>query len=187
MELDHLMVRFARLPGAQVGYGPHHPEAPDHSLEPEVDAFLRQYPTLCADLGYVDFLRRYGGAGIEDEDQHLVVDILGFTDVSSSIYDMDGPIVDDQGFIVFAQIIRHIVEDGKLCDTQEYDYAFDATGERQFGVYWAYSASKQPETLTVGSEGFRPSGEDFLGWLARVIEVKGVLAPPRHGPGVVQP
>lgn len=183
MEIDHLMERFAAIPGAQVGHGPAHPEHPDPQPGDEMEEFLRTYPALRRDEGYVTFLRRYAGAAIDDEERYLLVDLLGFTDASTAMSEMEGPVVDDQGFLLFAQVVRHVIEDGMLRDSQEYDYAFDATGDREPGVYWLFSATSRPESLETATrtQGFLPAGEDFTGWLTRIVDTRGEIPPPAAG------
>jgi hypothetical protein len=180
MEIDDLMRRFAELPGATVGHGPQHPRNPEPRLTEEVEHFLQMYPALGRDAGYVGFLYRYAGAGIDNEERYEIVDVFGFTDASGHICELEGPVVDNQGFLVFAQVIRHTIEDGRLLDTEEYDYAFDVQGNREPGVYWLCSKTSVPESMDPVTRacGFAPTGEDFLGWIARVVDGQGT-APPK--------
>ncbi|HWH00256.1 MAG TPA: hypothetical protein VNV66_13245 [Pilimelia sp.] len=179
MEIDELMARFAALPGARVGRGPDHPRMPEPAVGEAVDGFLRRFPEVARDHGYVAFLRRYAGAAIDNEERHEIVDILGFSNVSSDLIEMDGPVVDEHGFLIFAQVVRHLIEGGALRDTQEYDYAFDTTGARAPGVYWLYSSSRQPETFDEHARaGFAPAGEAFTGWLSRIVGSGGFSPPP---------
>jgi hypothetical protein len=181
MQIDQLMDRFTGIPGARVGHGPRHPRHPDPSIAGQVDEFLDAYPALRADPGYVEFLERYGGASIENEKTGQIVDILGFTDASTDMIEMDGPIVDDNGFLVFAQCVYHLIEDGKLRDTQEHDFAFDTTGRRDPRVYHLYSAMSRltsaPEAPRSQSP-FEMSCDGFVDWLAMIVNRNGMLEPP---------
>jgi hypothetical protein len=168
MNLDELMTAFAALPAAAVGQGPAGP-----SSAAELEEFLTTHSALTRDEGYVEFLRRFGGALIDDQPRALIVDVLGFSDASTSMMDMDGPIVDDDGFVVFAQVIQHVIEDGMLADTREHDFAFDATGRRDPVVYTLYGDRTNP-----ARHGFRPSDPDFLTWLSRVVDARGMLPAP---------
>jgi hypothetical protein len=167
MEIDELMTRFGRLPRARVGRGPLHPTAPDPSIAPRIDEFFRTYPMAARDSGYVEFQERYAGASIEDPDEDQIDDIFGFTDASTDLIDMDGPIVDEDGFLVFAQCIFHVVSDGKLVDMYEYDFAFDTTGDRDKGVYRSYA------TLRTHGRPFDWHTEDFLTWLDELVASGG--------------
>lgn len=165
--LDALMDRFAQIRGARVGHGPDHPQLPDRSMEPRVDGFLQSYPMLRRDHDYVEFLEKYAGALIDNPDEGQLVDVFGFDQVSTDMLDMEGPVVDENGFLVFAQCIYHVVIDGKLEDMYEYDFAFDVSGERRFGVYCAKS------TLRTGNRAFTLYFEGFAAWLRDVVEKKG--------------
>jgi len=139
VNVESLVEKFGRLPYANVGPGV------DDALWaadflPQVNDFLSTYPLVARDADYVDFLVNFGGASLEDPDRNLIVDILGFSAVSTRLLDMDGPVVDEDGFLLFAQCISHVIIDGALRDTIEYSFAFDVTGYRRPGVYSLFSS-----------------------------------------------
>jgi hypothetical protein len=163
MEIDDLVTRFGRLPRARVGRGPLHPTDPDTSIAPRIDEFFRAYPAAARDDGYVEFQEKYAGASLEDPDEDQIDDIFGFTDASTDMMDMDGPIVDEDGFLVFAQCIFHVISDGKLVDMYEYDFAFDTSGDRDKGVYRSYAA------LHTRGSSYQRCAADFRSWLEELI------------------
>lgn len=175
MEIDSLMADLARIPGARIGRGPRHPSQPDATAGEKLREFLAEYPAVRTDPGYVEFLECYGGAYLENEDVSQIVDILGFTDASTQMYEMDGPIVDEDGFLLFAQCVYHIEVDGRLVDTQEYDFAFDVTGGRESGVYGLFSAR------AVRDNRFEWHSDDFLSWLAQLVRTGGRFPTPGTG------
>lgn len=166
------MDRFCRIPGATAGRGPQHPSDPDPTSAPQLAKFLEMYPTLRSDQGYVAFLERYCGASIDGGDDRPLVDVLGFSDASTGLLEMDGPVVDDDNFLLFAQYVHHRIEDGKLIDTEEQDFAFDTTGARRPGVYRLFSSRRASD------EHFEWHTEDFLSWLDRLARQDGILPSP---------
>ncbi|MEV4759057.1 hypothetical protein AB0J86_28725 [Micromonospora sp. NPDC049559] len=174
MDIDSVMDRFCRIPGARAGRGPRHPRDPDPAPAARLTEFLDTYPSLRSDRGYVAFLERYGGAAIEGGDDRPLVDVLGFSDASTGLLEMDGPVVDDDGFLLFAQYVHHRIEGGKLLDTEEQDFAFDTTGERKPGVYRLFSSRR------VSDDDFDWYAEDFLSWLDRLVRQDGILPRPEE-------
>ncbi|MEV4143728.1 hypothetical protein AB0J40_08670 [Amycolatopsis sp. NPDC049691] len=170
--IDALMARFEQIPGARVGRGIEHPASPDASEAGRLTEFLSSYRFLRADSSYEEFLMKYGGAYIENEEATQIIDILGFSDVSTDIIEMDGSIVSGDGYLVFAQCIYHIVSERGLEDTQEHDFAFDATGERKPGVYGLYGDSHQEHNE------FEWRYDNFADWLADLVAQDAKLSPP---------
>jgi hypothetical protein len=157
IDLDELVERFRRLPGAKVGDGPGQPE--------RVERFLDEYPFLRTDLGYVAFLRRYSGASIESDDLAQLVDIFGFGDASTDIEEMDGPVLTGDGFLIFAQCVYRVLDGGVHTGTREHDFAFDSAEGGRPGVY----------RFAPGGAGFAWYGDGFLAWLADLVERDGWL------------
>jgi hypothetical protein len=172
MGIEETVGRLERIPGAVVGRGPHHPVEPEPSLALPIAEFLDGYPDVRRDGGYVEFLEKYAGAMIKNDDETQIVDILGFSDASTEIMEMDGPIVDDNGFLLFAQGVFHIIADGKELDMYEHDFAFDASGDRRPGVY--HSAA----TLRSQGQPFTWYADDFDAWLAELVEKRGQYGRP---------
>jgi hypothetical protein len=167
MNIDELVSLLEHLPGARVGRGPHHPKDPDRSLENQVSQFLDEYSALRRDTGYVEFLERYAGAMIKNLDETQIVDILGLSDVSTGIFEMDGPLIDEDGFFLFSQCVFHLIEEGKLVDMYEYDFAFDTSRERPPGVYRCFS------TLRGQGESYIWYTDNFYSWLAELVSKDG--------------
>lgn len=170
--IDDLIARFEQIPGARVGRGLEHPTRPDASEAGRLEEFLSNYPFLRADSSYEEFLRKYGGAYVENEDVTQIIDILGFSNVSTDIIEMDGSIVNSDGYLLFAQCIYHIMSERGLKDTQEHDFAFDATGEREPGVYRLYGDSEQDLNE------FEWQYDNFANWLAYLVAQDAKLSPP---------
>lgn len=167
MNIDELVSRLERIPGARVGRGPRHPGDPDRSLDNQVTQFLDEYSILRRDAGYVEFLEKFAGAMIKNSDETQIVDILGCSDISTGIFEMDGPLIDEEGFFLFAQCVFHLVEEGKLVDMYEYDFAFDTSGERPPGVYRCAS------TLRDQGASYNWCTDDFCSWLAELVTKGG--------------
>lgn len=134
MPIDDLVVTLGHLPGAYVGHGPHHPTEPRPELESEISRFLDQYPALRQDDGYLHFLQTYAGVMVTDPQEEIGIDIMGFDPGVANLVDLEGPVVDSNGFLVIAMCSYGIMIEGHL-STWEYDFAFDATGTRQGGIY----------------------------------------------------
>ncbi|WP_146160468.1 hypothetical protein [Desmospora activa] len=170
MGIDDLFNQLGSIPGAKTGKGPRHPTQPANEIQKSIDDFLLSYPALRNDPGYVDFLEKYAGAYIENEDQTQIVDILGFSNVSTHIIDMEGPVVNEHGFLIFAQCIYSSIHDGKLTDSYEHDFAFSVTGAE--GIYWIST------TLHTQNQPFIFYAENFLQWLRNLISAGGIFERP---------
>jgi len=140
-----------------------------------VEEFLSSYPRLRTDVGYVGFLMNYSGAVIEDAEGRQFVDIFGFSDVSSDIIEIEGDVVDEYGFLIFAQCMYHDIRDGVLIDSYEYDFAYNVGGSGEFGVYCGRS------TLGSRDTSFQPYCGNFLSWLQDLVAVKGWFERPTFG------
>ncbi|MGH3797722.1 MAG: hypothetical protein ACRDRT_01920 [Pseudonocardiaceae bacterium] len=167
MSITEAVSRLERIPGALAGRGPRHPEAPDLSIENQLVQFLDTYPALRRDVGYVEFLEKYAGAMIKNAGETQIVDLLGFSDVSTGMLEMDGPVVDENGFLLFAQCIFHVIVEGGLVDMYEYDFAFDAYGERPPGVY------RCSATLRSHGEPYVWYADGFCSWLVELVDQGG--------------
>lgn len=170
--IDEAVSRFAALPGTSVGRGPRHPSDPNSDVELRVSEFLEAYPTLRGDPAYVEFLEKYAGASIENEDMSQIVDVLGFTDASTDIEEMDGPIVDSKGFLMVAEAVYHVREDGRTTSTLQHAFAYDVTGQRPPGIYWSLVSSDQLEPS------FTKAFDGFEAWLEEIVACEGWLEPP---------
>ncbi|MGW3222451.1 hypothetical protein ACWDAG_24520 [Streptomyces sp. NPDC001157] len=159
--------------GAVTGRGPEHPTDPNRELQSELDRFIGEHPSIAEDEGYVGFLMKYAGAYAENSDATRIVDIFGFGGTSTDIVDPDFPLVDENGFLVFAQCIYSEVADGELVDSYEHDFAFSVAGDRPPGVYRADS------TLRESEQPFIRYADDFCEWLQRLIEVRGRFERPK--------
>jgi hypothetical protein len=167
MSIDGVVERLSLIPGARVGHGPRHPQSPDAALGMRVAAFFDTYPALRRDGSYVEFQEKYAGALIEDPEQAQIVDIFGFDDAGTDILDMEGPVVNDDGFLVFAQCIFHTVREGKLLDTYEYDFAFNVNDDQDLAVYQSRA------TLRTLDEPFTRYIGGFLPWLEELVARSG--------------
>lgn len=170
--LDEVIAQFERVPGARVGHGPRHLLEPNPESAPRLREFLDAYPALVADAGYVEFLEKYAGASIQNAALTQLIDLPGFSDASPDILEMDGPMVDDDGFLVVAQAVYHVDEDGRAVDTLQHDIAFDTTGRREPGLYHSFTSG---EMLVPR---FERQHHDFTSWLEALVKVGGWLSPP---------
>ncbi|HXM58416.1 MAG TPA: hypothetical protein VOB72_23655 [Candidatus Dormibacteraeota bacterium] len=169
--IDALVDRLSRLPGAQVGRGPRHPRSPDAAVAPRLDTFLSEHPTLRDDAGYIEFQEKYAGAMIQHPGRRQIVDILGFSDASTDMQEMEGPVVDDDGFLVFAECIHHITVDGRLEEVHEQAFAFSVVSGRRPGIYRLVS------TMADQSGEYRWYTDDFTVWLRDLVDNDGWSTP----------
>jgi hypothetical protein len=168
MDIHPLMQQFALFEGARVGRGPNHPTAPNLTIVDEVAAFLERYSFVQRDQGYVAFLESYAGASVLQAGTHVTVDILGFAGASicSHMFELEEDIIDEAGYFMYGYIIL----DNKPLGSKQISFGFDATQERQHGIYrYAYigdgAAQKQWHWYCA----------DFLEWLTRLIRYHGRL------------
>ena len=135
MGIHSLVKKLAEIEGAEVGRGPKHPTAPNLDLSPEIDSFLAEYDFISQDKGYVQFLESYAGAYVWQPANDLTIDFFGFAGISTHIVNEDGPIVDEQGFLVYCDGTVWIdsADPGEKAIGQS--FAFDATGNRRWGIY----------------------------------------------------
>lgn len=148
------------------GRGPGHPTHPAPELRPELERFLADNPVVRTDESYVQFLERYAGAYFEDAG--TIVDVFGFGGTATDLVDPEYPVVTEDGFLIFAQCMHSAIEDGKLVDSWEHDFAFGPSG----GVYLASS------TLRTQSQPFTFYVDDFAHWVRKLVEVDGEFGRP---------
>jgi hypothetical protein len=170
--IDDAMSRFSAIRGSSVGHGPRHPADPDTEIAPRIERFLETYPALRDDASYVEFLEKYAGASIENDDFSQIVDILGFTEASTDIEEMDGPIVDSQGFLMVAEAVYHLREGARTTDTLQHAFAYDMTGGRPKGLYYSLVTTQHLEPA------FTHEFENFEAWLDDLVAREGWLDPP---------
>lgn len=165
--IDHLVDRLSRLSGATIGRGPDHPREPDPSIADRVTNFLDRYPALGRDTGYVTFMWKYAGASVYPPDESMFASILGFADGETNIEDdLEGPVIDDDGFLFFADWGYHTDLDGRL-DSHGHSFLFDVSDSRRPGIH-RYSWSSEVTERTWYAEDFGTWLGDFAdggpGW-----------------------
>lgn len=170
--IDDVMSRFSAIPGSSVGRGPRHPTNPDPDVGLRIARFLEAYPLLRRDAGYVEFLEKYAGASIENDDFSQIVDILGFTDASTDIEEMDGPVVDSDGFLMVAEAVYHLREGGRNTGTLQHAFAYDVTGDRAEGLYHSLVSTERLEPAFVYAL------DSFEALLDDVVVREGWMDPP---------
>jgi hypothetical protein len=137
-------------------------------LAQEIEAFLNEYPFLRQDQGYVDFLESYAGAWVAWPNNDLVIDLFGFTQVSTHIVKEDGYIVDPTGFLTICDGMVRLREGGFREGVIGQGFAFDATGERKWGIYRYVMI----DGIEAAMDWYC---ETFLQALSALIETKGRL------------
>jgi len=167
MGIDNLIARFERLPGARVGFGPEHPKSPDRSLWPKVNAFFEAYPGLRRDHGYVEFMLKYAGASLADPQRTQLLDIFGFSGVTADILtDLDAPVVDEDGYLMFADATIHSGPDESR-DICTYSFAFNLQPDREWNVHVWIS------TLRTRDASYVPHTDSFESFLAEAVNRGG--------------
>src|SRR5262245_54689882 len=101
MDIHFLIQELAELGHIEAGHGPKHLISPNVAIADEIKSFLTDYSFLKQDHDYVDFLEYYAGLGLGKPEDDLLVDIYGFTNVSSHMIELEGAIVDESGFLTF--------------------------------------------------------------------------------------
>lgn len=134
--MHELLRQLVQLGDGRIGNGPKHPQLPNPALQDVITQFIEKYSFLQQDKAYIEFLEVYAGAGIQHPDEEFVVDLFGFTEVSTNFNDQDEhPIVDENGFLTFcggyALLNRHNEADVLIPQ----GFLFDATNERKWGIY----------------------------------------------------
>jgi hypothetical protein len=160
MDIHRLVQQFLLLEGASVGIGPKHPITPNSPSASEVEVFLNDYSFLRRDQGYVDFLESYAGGHLTPSDHRLGIDIFGFDNQSSHIINLEGAIVDEQGFLTICDGYIHILEN-KSTNVKPLSFAFDASGKRRWGIYYPTEE--------------RWYCESFMAWFELLVTRKGRL------------
>lgn len=169
MHLDSLIQKFFDMGHATIGNGPKHPDSPNAALQSEITEFFSTYPVLAKDQGYVDFQEKYAGAVVDWPYDELTIVIHGFYDFTEHVLYPDEPLIDDDGYFYFAEVITKTSAGSK--DRQDIigmGFAWDITGMRKPGIY-----------RTVGQSGSDTPNmwycETFLEWLSDVVEKRGKL------------
>ena len=161
--IDELIRRLGLLPGAIVGRGPCHPTSPDSTIKARLGEFYENFPSVRRDNGYVEFQEKYAGATVDDPRRGMYLDILGFSDASTDIMELEEPVVDPDGFVLFAECLYHgTIDDAS--DMYEHDLAFNV---RSQGVYCKTS------TINTRSHGYRSHTDNFAAWLRNLTDCDG--------------
>jgi hypothetical protein len=174
MNLDDLMSKFKALgKDSWVGRGPQHPTDPNLNLAALTQQWLDVHPFLFKDPEYVLFLQCYSGAEIDQAGNGFGIAIAGFSGFGGNLhelgpgkFDASRPCLTEDGFYPFATCCgTKVLGDFKTFVAIE--FSFDATGNRQWGVYRSMSRRHGAETkehMYCGT---------FLEWLERAIELRG--------------
>lgn len=162
-DLDSLMAAFVALADAEVGDGPD-PEADGLA---RLDAFLAGVPVLARDADYVTFLRRWSGAYIQDPAADHIVDLFGFSGISTDLEEMVAPVRSDQPYVVFAQCIYRKVDDEGRPDVAEHSFGFTTAGDGPPAVH----ALVQSAAGVVRP--WHPHAAGFRAWLADLVDRAG--------------
>ena len=138
-----------------------------------LEEFLATYPFLRGDQGYIEFLETYAGAWVMQPNNDLVVNIYGFNDVSTHLVEGEGPVVDNDGFLLFAECIVRIAPGDFTEGIMDQSFAFDATRSRKWGIYRSSAIGENETDMAWYCDTFDE-------WLWALLEYKGRL--PDHHP-----
>jgi hypothetical protein len=163
-----LIEKLQNLEGTIVGEGPKHPISPHPEIQGEIDNFISEYKFLLQDKGYVDFLECYSGMLIDSSDGKIFIDVFGFLeDISLHLTRGEGSVVDDD-YLGFCSAVVRIGSTGNLNkDDVGLGFAFDATGEKPWGVYCSINAAKYEWYCS-----------SFREWLEKLVRTKGYFVEP---------
>ncbi len=166
MDVPMLMNALASY-GAVLGCGPRHPRSPHGQLTSRVAKYLSYFPFLKQDTAYVDFMEVYSGTSLYRPAPLLAVDVPGFSDASVGLVKFnDGyywkgevNIVTPDRFLIFATLEYATQQRIEVAAA----FAFDASGQRPFGVYRADSREAEASDFVW----WRASFGDWLVWLVQ--------------------
>jgi hypothetical protein len=162
-DIDNLMARFAALPGAELGAGPE-----DEEASARMEGFLATVPGLVADDDYMHFLRTWSGAYVQDEQADHIIDLFGFSGVSSDMSEMLEPVQPGQERVVVAQCIYHHTDRQGQPRVAEYSFAL-ATDPADLTVYAHLVTAERL------SSPWRRWAAGFGAWLAGLVDRGGWL------------
>ena len=166
MNIHQLMEAFAKLGETHIGRGPKDPLSNNLELTKATEQYLALYPFLKRDQGYGDFLEFYSGAYLFQPTNGLAIDIFGFTQESSNINELESPTLDKDGYLAFCDVALPKKDSNELEGT---GFAFDATGQRQNGIYRAVISNINDSTVM----SFYWYCSNFLEWLEILINSNG--------------
>lgn len=184
MTLHEIIENISQIEDAEVsiGYGPKHPVHPQSDLTTIVTELFSRYPFLKKDQGYVEFMETFSGMYIYRPKVDISLHIFGFTNVSLQIHKVDEnfllqgekPII-EKGFLGFcdADLFKEDPPVGgikTLANTIGTGFAFDATGQRKWGIYRAKNI------LEFEAIEMYWYCNTFLEWLDCLLRDKGNLA-----------
>jgi hypothetical protein len=167
--IHELIEKLQNFDGAIVGEGPKHPISPHSEMQGEIDNFISEYKFLLQDKGYIDFLECYSGMLIDSSDGRVFIDVFGFLeDVSLHLTRDESSIVDD-GYFGFCTAVVRIECTGNLSkDDVGLGFAFDATGQKRWGVY-----------CSINDENYEWYCSNFQEWMEKLVATKGYFVEPK--------
>jgi hypothetical protein len=121
----------------------------------------------------VEFLEKYAGASVENDEATQLVDILGFTDASTDIEEMDGPIVDESGFLVIADAVYQLRDGKSTIETLEHAFSYRLRGDTRDIFHSLVSSAN----LNVS---YSAAFDSFEAWLEDLVVREAWLDPPGH-------
>ncbi len=169
-QLTEVMARWSGIPGAELGQGPL--LAPSSDIDARIERFLSAHPILETDPTYVEFQRTYAGASVQNPERTQIIDVLGFSDASTEIEEMDGPIVDDDGYLLVVDGVFFVQRPDEQPVTIQHAYAYRTSGTGGTTIYHSVVATDRP------SSGYSPAFDRFVDLLSHVVATGGWLDPP---------
>jgi len=182
--LISMMDRLSRFQNVKVGRGPNHPIAPTDCNRLCIGEFLAKYSVL-KDFypDYVDFLMTFSGANINYEldiqdDLFLHLDLYGFDDSVTDVYQDDSFDIEDQGFLIFADLDYRYrkwdPDSGLPFDGVKHSFGLiNLSPERKYGIYlFTYDEHFDPNEKEDFSDAIYFS-DTFLEWLNRYVSSGG--------------
>jgi hypothetical protein len=169
--LREMMARFLTIGEAFAGHGPGHPDAPNNDSYTRIQVFLKRYPRLLRDSGYIEFLWNYCGASL-----HYPAEMEG---AEQWVAWLPGLIQGDRHFIPFTEEGYGVDPDGFLMVAQLFHQV--AKLELQFGYY--VSGEDRPGLHLIAYRGPVQDShrrdaarhwycESFADWLGRFLDLQ---------------
>ncbi|MDZ8239997.1 MAG: hypothetical protein RMZ69_23065 [Nostoc sp. ChiQUE01a] len=164
--IEQLISKFHDLGKVKTGRGPKHPQSPNQELAQEITDFLKFYPFLRQDQGYIDFLQSYAGLLVYRDNDFFSLGIYGFDeDVSLHLIKGEGELIDEVGMLTFADLTLPVQQGDQSADNLiGIGFAYDTTQQRTWGVY-----------RCIDEEPYQWYCATFLELLERIVNHKGRL------------
>jgi hypothetical protein len=169
--LREMMNRFLTIGEAFAGHGPGHPDTPNNDSYSRIQAFLKRFPRLLRDQGYVEFLWNYCGASLYYPEEmegaeQWVTWLPGLIQGDRRFipFTEQGYVGDPDGFLMVAQLIHQVSK-------VELQFGYYVAGEDRPGLHrMIYRGSVHESHRGEATRDWYC--DSFAVWLGRFLELQ---------------